>query len=67
MGMPVSMARKVEYEIDRRGADVEIQVRPIVLTHDQCVEYRLPRAPIKETEKRGARFRETLRRRGHRA
>ena len=56
MGMPVSMARKVEHEIDRRGADVEIQVRPIVLTHDQCVEYRLPRAPIKETEKRGARF-----------
>jgi hypothetical protein len=56
MGMPVSMARKVEYEIDRRGADVDIQVRPIVLTHDQCIDYRLPRTPIKETEKRGAHF-----------
>ncbi len=56
MGMPVSMARKVEYEIDRRLADVDIQVRPIVLTHDQCIDNRLPRTPIKETEKRGAHF-----------
>ena len=56
--IPVAMARKVEYEIDRRQIDLDIQVRPVVLTHDQCVEYRLPRAPIKETERRGARFEE---------
>jgi hypothetical protein len=31
-------------------------VRPIVLSHDQCVQYRLPRTPIKETDRRGARF-----------
>jgi hypothetical protein len=34
------------------------QVRPIVLTHDQCIEYRLPRSPIKESERRAGRFEE---------
>lgn len=54
--IPVAMARKVEYEIDRRQFNLDIQVRPIVLTHEQCVAYSLPRAPIKDTERRGARF-----------
>jgi hypothetical protein len=56
--MPVSVARKIESELDRRGCDLDIQVRPIVLTHDQCTEYRLPRTPIKEKEKRGPKFQE---------
>jgi hypothetical protein len=56
--IPVAMARKVEYEIDRRHLDLDIQVRPVVLTHQQCVNYALPRAPIKETERRGAKFEE---------
>jgi hypothetical protein len=54
--MPVAVARKIEFAIGDR--DLDIQVRPIFLTHDQCIEYELPRTPIKETEKRAARFEE---------
>jgi hypothetical protein len=56
--IPVAMARKVEYEIDRRQLDLDIQVRPVVLTHEQCVQYNLPRTPIKESERRAAGFEE---------
>jgi predicted nucleic acid-binding Zn ribbon protein len=54
--MPVAVARKIEFDIARRGADLDVEVRPVVLTHDQCVEYHLPRIPIKESERRGAAF-----------
>jgi len=54
--MPVSAARKIEFYIAKSGVPLDIQVRPVVLTHDQCVEFRLPRTPIKETERRGANF-----------
>jgi hypothetical protein len=54
--MPVAVARKIEYELYRQGLDNDVQVRPIILTHDQCVRYRLPRTPIKETEQRAGRF-----------
>jgi hypothetical protein len=56
--IPVAMARKVEYEIDRRQLDLDIQVRSVVLTHEQCVQYNLPRTPIKESERRAAGFEE---------
>jgi hypothetical protein len=56
--MPVAVARKIEHLLHIGGHDLDIQVRPIVLTHDQCVEYQLPRTPIKDTEKRAARFEE---------
>jgi hypothetical protein len=54
--MPVAVARKIEFELYRRSLDLDVQVRPIALTHDQCVEYSLPRTPIKESERRAARF-----------
>jgi hypothetical protein len=57
-GMPISVARKIEFEIARRGLDHDIQVRPVVLTEEQCRRYRLPRTPIKETDRRGDRFEE---------
>jgi hypothetical protein len=41
-----------------RGLDLDIQLRPVALTHEQCVEYRLPRTPIKESERRGNAFEE---------
>jgi hypothetical protein len=56
--MPVAVARKIEYELYRQGLDRDVQVRPIMLTHEQCVEYRLPRTPIKVTEQRAGRFEE---------
>jgi hypothetical protein len=54
--MPVAVARKIEHRLAVKGLDLDIQVRPVVLTYDQCVEYRLPRTPIKETEKRAEGF-----------
>jgi hypothetical protein len=59
MSMPVATARKIEFELHRLGIDgLDIEVRPVILTHDQCVEYRLPRIPIKETERRAGHFKE---------
>ncbi len=55
--MPVAVARKIEHRLYLKELyHLDIQVRPIVLTHDQCIEYRLPRTPIKETERRAAAF-----------
>jgi hypothetical protein len=56
--MPVAVSRKIEFELYRRRLDLDIQVRPVVLTYDQCQDYRLPRTPIKDTETRAARFEE---------
>jgi hypothetical protein len=58
--MPAAAARKIEFFA--RGPDPEddieedIQLIPVVLTHDQCVQYKLPRIPIKESERRAAKF-----------
>jgi hypothetical protein len=54
--MPVSVARKIEFIARDMGLD--IQVRPVVLTHDQCVEYRLPRTPIKDSANGKGKFEE---------
>jgi hypothetical protein len=53
--MPLAAARKIEF-YGRSVEGLDIQVRPVALTHDQCVRYRLPRTPIKDSEVRGARF-----------
>jgi hypothetical protein len=52
--MPVAAARKIEFFA--RETDLDIQVNPVVLTPEQCVEYRLPRTPIKRSELRAAKF-----------
>jgi hypothetical protein len=55
--MPVAVSRKIEHTLySEQLHELDIHVRPIVLTHDQCVRYRLPRTPIKETESRAAVF-----------
>jgi hypothetical protein len=55
-GMPVSVAVKAQHELFRRGLlDANVQVRPVVLTYEQCVEYRLPRTPAKDA-RRAAHF-----------
>jgi hypothetical protein len=58
LSIPVACARKIEFFILRDNLDdLDVQVRPIALTHEQCVKYRLPpRTPLKETEKRAAKF-----------
>lgn len=56
MSMPVAVARKIEFFHRRRGLDLDLQVRPVVLTAEQCREFNLPRTPIKESERRAAAF-----------
>jgi len=54
--MPVAVARKIEFLLQETGLDLDIQVRPVVLTAQQCEDYALPRTPIKETELRAGAF-----------
>jgi hypothetical protein len=60
--MPLAAARKMEFWA--RGADPEadidldFQVIPVVLTPEQCLHYKLPRTPLKETDRRVAGFEE---------
>ncbi len=50
--MPVSVARKMEYYIDKFDFDVDVTLNPLVLTEEQCQHYRLPRTPIKDENRR---------------
>ena len=55
--MPVAVSRKIEHRLYLKNLhSLDIQVRPIVLTLEQCQQYRLPRTPIKDTEKRITKF-----------
>jgi len=54
--MPVAVARKIEYALAQMDHPHEITLDPLALTEAQCLEYRLPRTPIKESEKRAAKF-----------
>lgn len=47
--MPTAVARQVEFWL--RGSDVKLT--PLVLTKDQVKQYRLPRIPIKDTDRSG--------------
>jgi hypothetical protein len=48
-GMPIGAARKIEFLNQQHGLDLDIQLRPVALTHDQTIQYRLPRTPVKDT------------------
>ncbi|GHO77791.1 hypothetical protein KSD_55620 [Ktedonobacter sp. SOSP1-85] len=54
--MPVAMARKLEYFVRTRQVEQDIRLFPLVLTAGQVQEYRLPRTPIKESERRRSGF-----------
>ena len=56
--MPVAAARKMEKFIYDRGGGHDVKLFPLVLTEDQCREYRLPRTPIKGSERRAQSFEE---------
>jgi hypothetical protein len=47
--MPVAVARKIEFLNRSRNLGLDIQVRPVVLTHAQTIEYQLPRTPLKDS------------------
>lgn len=54
--MPVAVARKVEFYQRNQYPDIDIQIQQVALTYEQCRRYKLPRTPIKETEKRASKF-----------
>jgi len=54
--MPVAVSRKIEKFLDDTDDPFDVRLIPIILTHEQCQKYELPRTPIKDTEKRGAQF-----------
>jgi hypothetical protein len=56
--MPVAVATKVEFFLQDLGIEADIRIFPVALTQQQCIDYRLPRTPIKDTELRAARFEE---------
>jgi hypothetical protein len=56
--MPITAARKIEFAIRNRDAELDVQVRPIALTLEQCEQFNLPRTPIKASEKRRDAFEE---------
>ena len=58
--MPKAVARKVEFTIAKFDLDVDLELIPLVLTPDQCRDYRLPRTPIKESERRKDKFEQTF-------
>jgi hypothetical protein len=57
-GMPISVARKIEFLIDSLELDQDIRLEPVALTKQQVIEHQLPRTPIKETELRKGHFEE---------
>jgi len=57
-GMPVAVARQIEFWREQYAPDAEIVLQPIALTREQVREYRLPRIPVKESDLRKAHFEE---------
>jgi len=54
--MPVAVARRVEFYLYQHNVNIDLRLIPLVLTEHQCAEFRLPRAPIKDTERRASKF-----------
>lgn len=58
--MPTATSRKVEWMRHHFGTEEHIKVQSIALTLEQVRTYRLPRTPIKDTEKRAGKFEDTF-------
>ena len=54
--MPISAAVEIDFAAMMSGHDLDIRLEHVALTEEQCIQYRLPRIPIKETETRAAGF-----------
>lgn len=53
VGMPISVARKIEFfQQDAEFRRLDIRLQPICLTQEQVNQYRLPRIPVKDSDKR---------------
>lgn len=56
--MPISIGRKLQAFRDLKFPDLSFEVHPIALTYEQVVEFDLPSEPLKETERRGNKWRD---------
>jgi hypothetical protein len=54
--MPIAAARKIDFYAQKSGVELDIRLEHVALTPEQCIEYELPRTPIKESERRAANF-----------
>jgi hypothetical protein len=54
--MPVSVSRKFEFYIRKENPNINMRVFPLMLSAEQVKLFRLPRTPIKETERRRSAF-----------
>jgi hypothetical protein len=50
-GMPVGVARQLEFWLQQYAPAADIKLQPLALTHTQVTGYALPRIPIKESDK----------------
>jgi hypothetical protein len=57
-GMPVAVARQLEFWLQDYAPGADIKLTPLALTREQVITYQLPRIPIKESDARKARFEE---------
>lgn len=55
-GMPVAVSRQVEYWVKTLGFELDIKLEHLALTQEQVEAYRLPRIPVKETDRRKTGF-----------
>jgi hypothetical protein len=56
VSMTVAAAAKIDYYAKKSGHDLDIRLEHVALTPEQCAHYQLPRAPIKQSERRKANF-----------
>lgn len=56
VSMPVAVSRKIEYFVRSEEMDLDVRLHPAALMEDQVRKYRLPRTPIKESERRKSHF-----------
>jgi hypothetical protein len=58
--MAVEVARKLQAAKALSFSELEFEVRPIALTPDQVHEYGLPSTPLKDTERRGDKWKQAM-------
>jgi hypothetical protein len=54
--MPVAVARQFEFWRSRYAPGADVKLTPLALTREQVIQYRLPRTPIKDEDKRKGKF-----------
>jgi hypothetical protein len=57
-GMPTAVARQLEYWLAEYAPEADVALTPLALTRAQVEQYRLPRIPVKDSDRRKSRFEE---------